>query len=206
MRRRRRRQALTWLAFGLVGLVMGVVWAVGVASSTAIVDTAGAAPAAQVFGTASVPPPPSLYATLLTADTPLTIGFTGQWGKIDADTPMFDVDLSAQSGTYFVDIYLTNNPTGWLVLQLEFRQVNKSCSDVTLGPADWAAPAATSVMLVENEDAYATFSGLAGGGVFCLGIQQITPKANDSAGTYIKRPKGGSPTAPSFAAVLNRTS
>ncbi|MFQ5948173.1 MAG: hypothetical protein ACE5KX_04880 [Acidimicrobiia bacterium] len=205
-RRRGRRRLLTWLSFGLVGLIMGVVWAVGVASSTAVVDTAGADPALQVFGTASAAPGASVYAGLLTAVTPLTIDFTGWWGRIDVDTTMFDVDLSAQSGTFFVDVYLSNNPTGWAALQLEFRRVTKACGDVTLVSADWDA-AATSVMVVEDEDAYATFSGLAAPGVYCIGIRDIAPKANDSAGTFIRRPAGGAaPTAPVFAAVLNRTS
>ena len=203
-RRRRRSRTRTWLAFGLVGLMMGVVWAVGIATSTATVDTAGAAAAAQVFGSADPAAGASQYASLVSENTALTIGFTGSWGKIDADTPMFDVDLTGETGTYFVSVYLNNNPTGWSVLQLEFRQVNKTCATATT--ADWAAPDATSVMVIETEDAWATFPSLASGASYCIGIEDITPKANDSTGTYIRRPGSSStPTAPAFVAILNRS-
>ncbi|MEE9298383.1 MAG: hypothetical protein V3V29_05035 [Acidimicrobiia bacterium] len=205
-RRRRRRRARTWLAFGLVGLIMGVVWAVGIATSTAVVDTAGAAPAAQVFGTADPAAGTSQYAGLVSENSALTIGFTGSWGRVDADTGMFDVNLTSLSGTYFVAVYLNNNATGWSVLQLEFRQVNKTCAAALA--ADWAAPAATSVMVVETEDSWAIFPSLTSGvgANYCFGIQAITPKANDEAGTYIRRPgSGSSPTAPVFIGLLNRS-
>ena len=202
--RKGRRRLLTWIAFGLFGLITGVIWAVGIATSSATVDVAGAAAAPQVFGTASGAAPASVYVGLVAEDTALTIDFIGSWGVVDADTAMFDVDLSAQSGTFFTEVYLTNNPTGWAALQLEFRQVNKACTDPTLAAADWASPDAASVMVIESEDAYAIFGSLAGGGNFCLGIQAIS-KANDQNGTFIRRPSGGSPVAPAFAAVLNRS-
>ncbi len=203
-RKRRRRRARTWLAFGLVGLIMGVVWAVGLATSTATIG--GATAAAQIFGTSPPAAGTSQYAGLVSENTALTIGFSGTWGKVDANTGMFDVNLTAQSGTYFVAVYLNNNATGWAVLQLEFRQVNKTCAAALA--ADWAAPAATSVMVVETEDAWAVFPSLASGAGadYCIGIQAITPKANDTAGTYIRRPSPGStPTAPVFVAMLNRS-
>ncbi len=202
-RRRRRRRARTWLAFGLMGLMMGVVWAVGIATSTAIVDVAGAAPAGQVFGTADPAAGVSQYAGLVIEDTPLTIGFQGSWGNIAVDTPMFDVDLTGLTGTYFVAVYLNNNATGWSVLQLEFLQVNKACADTLTG--DWAAPDATSVMVIETEDAWAIFPSLASGFDYCFGLEDITPKANDEAGTYIRRPGSSSPVAPVFIALLNRS-
>ena len=65
---------------------------------------------------------------------------------------MFDVDLTAEMGTYFEAVYLNNNTTGWSVLNMEFKQVNKTCA--TTGASDWAAPHATSVMVVETEDAW----------------------------------------------------
>ena len=206
-RSRRRGRLRTWLAFGLVGVVTGAVWAVGIATSTATVDTAGATAAAQVFGTAPSAAGASQYAGLVTENTALTIGFAGTWGNVAVDTPMFDVNLTAESGTYFVAVYLNNNATGWSVLQLKFLQVNKTCA-ATLA-ADWVAPAATSVMVVETEDAWAVFPTLSSGAGanYCIGIQAITPKANDTAGTYIRRPTpSSSPTAPTFVAMLNRSS
>ncbi len=203
-RSRRRRRMRTWLAFGLVGVITGVVWAVGIATSTAVVDTAGATPATQVFGTEPPAAGVSQYAGLVTENTALTIGFSGTWGNVAADTGMFDVDLTAESGTYFVAVYLNNSATGWSVLQLEFRQVNKTCALALT--ADWAAPAATSVMIIETEDAWAVFPTLSSGANYCIGIQAINPKANDTAGTYIRRPSpSSSPTAPVFVAMLNRS-
>ncbi len=96
-RSRRRRRSLTWLAFGLVGLIMGAVWAVGLATSTSAIGST--ATATQVFGTPPVAAGTSQYAGLVTVDTALTIAFAGTWGKIDADTAMFEVDLTAQTGT-----------------------------------------------------------------------------------------------------------
>ena len=203
-RSRRRRRSLTWLAFGLVGLIMGAVWAVGLATSTSALGST--ATATQVFGTEPPAAGTSQYAGLVTANTALTIAFNGTWGKVDADTPMFDVDLTAETGTYFVAVYLNNNATGWSVLNLEFKQVDKTCAATVA--ADWVTPAATSVMVVETEDAWAVFPTLASGAGkdYCFGIQLITPKANDTAGTYIRKPSpGSSPTAPVFVAMLNRS-
>jgi hypothetical protein len=204
-RRRRRRRARTWLAFGLVGLMMGVVWAVGIATSTATVDTAGATAAAQVFATAPPAASASQYAALVAESNAVTIGFAGTWGKIDADADMFDVTLSGETaGTYFVAVFLNNDATGWAALQLEFAQVNKTCA--TTVPADWASPAATSVMVIETADAWAVFPSLAFGTDYCIGIAAATPKANDTAGTYIRRPSpSADPTAPVFVAMLGRT-
>jgi len=203
-RSRRRRRSLTWLAFGLVGLIMGAVWAVGLATSTSALGST--ATATQVFGTEPPAAGTSQYAGLVTANTALTIAFNGTWGKVDADTPMFDVDLTAETGTYFVAVYLNNNATGWSVLNLEFKQVDKTCAATVA--ADWVTPAATSVMVVETEDAWAVFPTLASGAGkdYCFGIQLITPKANDTAGTYIRKPSpASSPTAPVFVAMLNRS-
>jgi hypothetical protein len=203
-RRLRRRRARTWLVFGLVGLMMGAVWAVGIASSTATVDTDGAAAATQVFGTAPGASSTSQYAGLVTENTALTIGFTGKWGKVGADTPMFDVDLTDETGTFFLAVNLNNNPTGWSALQLEFRQVNKACADAVA--LDWASPAVSSVMVIETEDAEAVFPTLAAGADYCIGIEAITPKANDATGTYIRRPSASAtPGAPAFSAMLGRS-
>ncbi len=197
--RRGWRRTLTWVAFGLVGLMIGEIWAVGIATSTTTFDTSGGTVAPQVLGT----PPAWEYAGLVTARSPLTIGFQGKWGEIDDDTPMFNVDLSGQSGTFATTVYLTNNPPGWSALQLEFRQANKACSDPTLSSSDWASPVASSVMVVESADADATFTSLAAGGQYCIGIGAIVP-ANDPSGSFIRRPSASStPAAPSFVAILS---
>ena len=204
-RRLRRRRLRTWLVFGLVGLMMGAVWAVGIASSTATLDIAGATDADVVFGSAPGTAGTSEYAGLVSAHTALEIGFKGTWGKITADTPMFDVDLTTEAGTFFLAVYLNNNPAGWAALQLEFRQVNTTCD--LADSADWAAAPVQSVMVVQNEDSWAVFDALtAGAGLeYCIGIESIN-KANDELGTYIKRPsKSSTPQAPEFIAILNRS-
>ena len=184
--------------------MMGVVWAVGIATSTATIGST--APAAQVF--ASSPPTAlvSQYAALVAEDTALTIDFSGTWGAIAADTGMFDVTLTAQTGTYFVAVYLNNDAIGWAALQLEFLIVNKTC--LAAAPADWASPADSSVMVVETADAWAVFPSLASGvgADYCIGIAAAPPKANDTAGTYVRRPNPSTtPTAPVFVALLGRT-
>ena len=200
---RGRRRATAWIAFGLIGLMMGVTWAAGVTTSSATVDTENAAAAAAVFGEASTGGGTSAFDGLITADTVLEIDLLGNWGVIAADTPIFDVDLSGETGTFFAEVYLTNTPSGWSALQIEFRQVAKACADAL--PADWAAPAATSVMVVENADAFASFTGLSGGGSACIGIQAIA-RANDANGTFMRVANGATPTAPEFAAIINRSS
>lgn len=202
-RRLRRRRTRTWLAFGLVGMMMGAVWAVGIATSAVTLDIAGAEDPDQVFGTAPGTAGTSQYAGLVTEDTALEIKFKGTWGKIDADTPIFEVDLTAETGTFFLAIYLNNNPSGWAALQLEWLQMNSACAS-----ADFTSPDATSVMVIEDEDAWAVYEGLASGAgsTYCIGIADTGGKANDSAGTYIKRPsKSSSPTAPEFVGILNRS-
>lgn len=200
--RRSRRRIYTWIIFGLVGLMTGATWAAGVTSSTASVDTAGAAAAASIFGTSSGAAPSSSYTGLISENTALTIDLTGNWGRIDADTPVFDVDLSAVTGTYYFEVYLTNTPGGWAAFQIEFRSVAKACADAVA--ADWASPAASSVMIVENADAFASFDSLAGGTEHCIGVQAIA-RANDANGTFMRVANGSTPTAPAFAAVLNRS-
>lgn len=192
-----RGAVLVLTAFIFVGFL-------GIAAATA--DTGGASAAAQVFATSPGAAPASQYDGLVTENTAMTIGFTGTWGRVDVDAEMFDIDLKNETGTYFVAIYLNNNATGWSVLQLKFLQVDKTCADA--GPADWASPAATSVMVIETEDAWAVFPSLASGALkdYCFGIEAITPKANDTAGTYIRRPGPSStPTAPTFVAMLGRS-
>jgi hypothetical protein len=200
---RGRRRATTWFAFGLMGLMLGVTWAAGVTTSSATINTEGATAAATVFGTASTGAGTSAYDGLITADTGLQIDLVGHWGVIAADTPIFNVDLSGQTGTFFAEVYLTNAPSGWSVLQIEFRQVDKACADAL--PADWAAPAATSVMVLETVDAFASFTGLTGGSSACIGVQGIA-KANDAKGTFMRIANGWTPTAPEFAAIINRSS
>ncbi|MCH7585355.1 MAG: hypothetical protein IH941_09400 [Acidobacteria bacterium] len=204
-RRLRRRRTRTWLAFGLVGLMMGVVWAVGIATSTATVDAGGATAAAQVFNTAPPAAAASQYATLVAESNAVVIDFAGTWGVIAADADMFDVTLSGEAaGTYFLAVFLNNDATGWAALQLEFAQVNKTCA--TTVPGDWTSPVATSVMVIETADAWAVFPSLAFGNDYCIGIAAATPKANDAAGTYIRRPSGSAdPTPPVFVALLGRT-
>ncbi len=51
-----------------------------------------------------------------------------------------------------------------------------------------------------------TFDGLAGGSVYCIGVADATPKAADTAGTFLRRPGSGTtPVSPVFTATLNRS-
>ena len=201
-RRSGRRRTMTWMVFGLIGLMMGVTWAAGTAASSASVDLGNAEAAAAIFGSESSGGGTSAYDGLITADTALEIDFVGKWGAIAADTPMFDIDLSGETGTFFAEVYLTNEPSGWSALHIEFLLVEKACADATA--TDWDG-ATASVMVIEDVDAFAAFSGLSGGGSACIGVEAIA-KANDQTGTFMRYANGATPTAPEFVALLNRSS
>ena len=98
-------------------------------------------------------------------------------------------------------LYLNNNATGWSALNLKFLQV-----DTDRSSADFSSPIASSVMVVETEDAWAVFPTLASGATktYCVGIEASTAKANDETGTYDRKPSPGcGRTAPVCVAGRN---
>jgi hypothetical protein len=208
--RRKRRRTFAWAIFGLVGVAIGAVWAAGLATSETQPGTETAAP--NVVGSTN-PFPASRFDGLVTTNSNLTIGFSGLWGVVAADTPMFNFDATTLAdGTYFATVYLNATPAGWEQIQIKFLIVPKSCTTAVAG--DWTTAAGGtanqnySVVALDVADAKATFNNLAvagGDDQFCIGVQNIA-KANDTAGTFLRRPSASvTPTMPSFIAAANQS-
>ena len=61
-------------------------------------------------------------------------------------------------------------------------------------------------MNITSQDAEATFASLPGGAVYCVGVADATPQANDTNGTFLRRPTGtATPVMPNFIASVNRS-
>jgi hypothetical protein len=203
---RKRRRLLIWGAFGVLGLVLASVYAFGAATSTTQTDTANVEDA-FVAGAAGASTP-SEYAGAITTPEPLSVGFNGRWGYITNDTSMFAVDLTQwpATETFYVSVYLSNNPTGWSGLQFKLANRTATAAAPCNTTNDFSGAGSTTVMNITSQDAEATFSGLAGGSVYCLGVADATPQANDTNGTFLRRPTGTAvPVMPNFIASVNRS-
>ncbi len=86
-----RGRLAVWLAFGVVGLATGAVWASGFASSSGANGTTVISEA--LTKTAPTTATSALSGTT-TAVTPLAFDWQGRWGSISGKTVMFKVDLS----------------------------------------------------------------------------------------------------------------
>lgn len=203
---RRRRRLVIWGAFAVLGLILASVYAFGAATSTTQTDTANVEDA-FVAGAAGASTP-SEYANAITTPEPLSVGFNGRWGFVANDTSMFKVDLTQwpATETFYVSIYLSNNPTGWSGLQLKVANLTATAAAPCNTTNDFTGATSTTLMNITSQDAEATFSGLAGGAVYCLGVADATPQANDTTGTFLRRPTGtSSPVMPNFIAAVNRS-
>ena len=200
----KRRALRAWAMFGIAGIALGSVWAAGFNSSTATVDGTPST-ASPVNGTAGASSTAAL-AGKVTSPEDLSISFSGRWGVVSNDASMFKVDLTGLTGTYYASVLLTNDPTGWEALQLKFAQVTVAPLVPCDSSTDFSMATTTAVMPVETLDAQVTFGGLAGGGVYCIGVADQTPKAADSNGTFLRRPgSAATPVSPVFLATLNRS-
>jgi hypothetical protein len=202
-----RRRLATWLAFGAAGLATGAVWATGFAS---VGGTTGnndpspiVAPSAPAAHTAAL-------AGAITAGSDLTVDWAGRWGSVSADTNFFTVDLSGEANTqtYNVAFLLTNttdiSSAGWSSLQLKVEEV-----DAGAGPcdaSDYDGTQNAKVMTFDSKDAGVYWNGLAGGKVYCLGIN--AGGGQDPAGTFLRRDSDTADPSvyPRFLATVDRAS
>ena len=203
----RRRGLYAWLAFGAVGLATGAVWATGFASiggatggnaaSPIVAPSAPASHAAALFG-------------VVTADTPLSVDWNGRWGAISANTNFFSVDLTDEPNTqtYNLAFLLTNTTDisghGWSSLQLKVEQV-----DAGAGPCDASDFDGTQnpkVMAFDAQDAGVYWNGVAGGDVYCIGVD--ASDGQNTAGTFLRRDSDTvAPTVyPRFLTTVDRAS
>ncbi len=201
--RRNRRRLAIWLSFAAVGIATGAVWATGFASIGGATGTDGGSPILTPSAPADQPPD---LAGSITAGSALTVNWDGLWGST-ADTNFFTVDLSAKPNTetYNIAFLLTNDisSAGWSSLQLEVEAV-----DIAAGPCDPSDFDGTNrpeLMAFEDQDAGVYWNGLAGGSVYCIGLN--ASDGQDSAGTFLRRAAESGPTTyPTFVATVDRAS
>jgi hypothetical protein len=230
---RKRRYLRAWALIGAAGLITGAAYASGFATQAPVApdDSVADGAATPVFGQEGAALN-SLYSGLVSAEGALDIpAFDGTYATFPELT-LFEVDLTkpdaynkALTGTFFTDVYVTNwtdlgynaGAPEWSQLNFKFLQ-----SDTTCALADFsAAPAASQQLSVDRIDAHVTFSGLAAGSTYCIGLraedaltQSETANAAVAAnlgvldGTFITRPDIAAPpaAAPQFTAVVNRSS
>lgn len=199
-RRRWRRRGLVGVA--LLSTVLVGTWAAGVVFTTTTTGTVTSAPPLLVNPGGN---PPSRFDAALQEHDALSIGFTGNWGVIAADTGMFDLDLTDAAfgaGQYYLSVVVLNTPNGWERLQVQFHAVAGACA----ASPDWTSPISSVVMYVETDDTRVNLTGLTGGGAYCIGVRAV-PKADNPAATYIRRPSGSIiPTMPVFGATVGQSS
>jgi len=203
----RRRGLAAWLAFGAVGLATGAVWATGFASVGGATGTNGPSPIVAPSAPASHNP---ALSGVVTAGSPLTVDWSGRWGAISADTNFFTVDLTGEPNTqtYNLAFLLTNTTDisghGWTSLQLKVERV-----DAGTGPCDASAFDGTKnpqVMAFDAQDAGVYWNGVAGGDVYCIGVN--ASDGQDTTGTFLRRDSDTvAPTVyPRFLATVDRAS
>jgi hypothetical protein len=202
--RKARRRLSIWLGFAALGIATGAVWATGFASVGGATGTNGSSP--MVAPSAPGAHAPDLQGTV-TAGSQLTVDWAGRWGST-ASTNFFTVDLSGEANTrtYNVAFLLTNDISGdgWSSLQLELEAV-----DIATGPCDPADFDGTNrarVMAFDAQDAGVYWNGLAGGSVYCVGVN--ASDGHDTAGTFLRRASESSGPAeyPTFIATVDRAS
>jgi hypothetical protein len=203
-KRRNRRRLTAWLAFAAIGLATGAVWATGFASIGGATGTNGSSPI--LAPSAPAAHAPDLQGAV-TADDPLTVDWAGRWGS-NADTNFFTVDLSGKPGTqtFNVAFLLTNDisAAGWTTLQLKLEAV--AIASGPCDPADYDGTNLPRVMAFDAQDAGVYWNGLAGGNVYCIGVD--ASDGQDTAGTFLRRDSDtvGPSTYPTFVATVDRAS
>jgi len=200
---------IAWAVAGMAVLATGTAYAtgaIGSSSSTTTDPAHGAAtplfgdPAAAEFG---------LYPANITT-LGLPIGWDGLTGQVAHDTDVFTVTVpaadprtgSAYPGgtTFSLNVYVTNQPdllsgagghTPWTTLQLQWSLApcpGGVFQDETSASPTFASPTAQAVMPVTTGTIHVALSGMSPGSVYCAGVKQAYPDANDPAGTDLARP------------------
>ncbi len=231
---------IAWLLAGAVALAAGTAYAAGfvATSSTAVDPNHGEA-------TALLGAPPNAEIPLYPNDvttTNLTIGFDGLFGQLPHDTEVFAISIPADDArtgapypagaTFALNVYATNQPdlvtgagghTPWSTLTIQWTIApcpGGAFADDTAPSPTFATPTAQAVMAVSGGTLHVSLTGLVPGTVYCAGVKQAYPDANDPAGTYITRPyatdagataanpawTSAVPVAPLFTGLIQQTS
>jgi hypothetical protein len=202
--RRSRRRLAAWLAFAVVGVSMGAVWATGFASIGGATGTNGSSPNI----TASAPPQHSPeLAGLVSAGSNLSVDWNGRWGSVAA-TKFFEVDLTGKAtGTFNIAMLLTNDLSGhgWTSLQLDLELFDAGSG--TCAASDFDGTGVKHLTALDSQDAGAYWNGLAGGKRYCIGVAPASP-ADSITSTFIRRDSDTvDPNLyPTFVATVDRAS
>jgi hypothetical protein len=205
---RSRRRLAAWLAFGVLGIGIGAVWATGFATVT---STAGANAVSPIVAPSTPADHTANLASDVTTGTGLVFGWAGRWGTITSNANLFTVDLTAEPAghTYNIAFLLSNaaalSSAGWTSLQLKVEQVDVGAT----GPCDAATfdgNQAPKVMAFDSADAGVYWNGLAGGDIYCIGM--VAGSGQDTLGTFLRRASDTvAPTVlPSFITTVDRAS
>jgi hypothetical protein len=212
-RRKSRRRAALWGAFLLVGLALGTIYATGFAS-TGGTTGATASAGANTNDPGANQDTSALAGLVTTPDANITFNWAGRWGSL-SNAALYKADLDLESGDYFLGVYLSNTPSGFSDLQLQFRIADVGVDGVCDGAAINAAADTDDyrVMRFDNNDAQVTFSGmngvttgLPGGSTYCVGVANYANNGKDTGGTFIRKTNTGGSfagTYPQFVGTLN---
>jgi hypothetical protein len=205
-RSRSRRRLAAWLAFGVIGLALGAVWATGFIGFTGANGATAESPA-MAKGTPA--DNTSALSGVATKVNDLTFDWAGRWGSVPADKILVKVDLSGaqfNGKTYNVAVLLTNTSdlTEYASLQLNFENAYKAAGGACAA-ADYDGTQHSKVMNIDDEDAGVYWNALPGDAVYCVGIAQAP--GDDIAGTFIRSAQDAFPTHwPAFVTTVDRAS
>lgn len=212
-RRRRRLRLAIWAGFLVVGLLFGVVWATGFATTEA--TTGSESKAAAVLSEAGEKQDAAALAGKISHKEDLTWSWSGRWGSI-ATATMYEIDLSsfASSEKFFSEVVLTNEPTLFSDLQLQLRIAKPEKTSCEAKDLEKTESSNDRAMVFDAADAQVTFSGmkgettgLPGESKYCIGIFNYSGSGKDTGGTFIRKSEAGSEfkgTYPAFVATVDR--
>jgi hypothetical protein len=202
---RNRRRIAAWLAFAVLGVSMGAVWATGFASIGGATGTD--TPNAALVDPSNPGDQVANLSGLATAGSAFTVNWAGRWGAV-ADTNFFTVDLSSKPNTetYNVAMLVTNDisSSNWTTLQLKVEAVDRATGACV--PADFDGTNRPEIITIDAVDAGAYWNGLPGGDIYCIGVN--ASDGTDPLGTFIRRADetNDPSTYPTFVTTVDRAS
>ncbi len=202
---RNRRRIAAWLAFAVLGVSMGAVWATGFASIGGATGTDS--PNAALVTPSSPGDQVANLSGLATAGSAFTVNWAGRWGAV-ADTNFFTVDLSSKPNTetYNIAMLVTNDisSANWTTLQLKVEAVDRASGACVA--SDFDGTNRPEIMTIDAVDAGAYWNGLPGGDIYCIGVN--ASDGTDPLGTFIRRAdETNDPSVyPTFVTTVDRAS
>jgi hypothetical protein len=197
-----------WAVAGFAVLVTSAAFATGFVSGSSTSTDPVHGEATPLFGEPSAEEFALYPANVTTFSLP--IGFDVLTGQIAHDTDVFTVTIPANDprtgspyagGAQFaLNVYVTNQPdlvsgagghTPWTTLQLQWTLApcpGGTFYNETATTPTFSSPTDQAVMAVTSGTIHVALTGMAPGSVYCAGVMQAYPDANDPSGTDIARP------------------